>query len=237
LTIASASLSLTSFDAIRGIKAGEEAQGGATDMEIDPKAFDAEVCYKLVIGCVVPRPIAVVSTISVEGLTNVAPFSYFTVASHTPLSLAFTVGGPKPDGAIKDTFRNARFVEDGGTGEFVVNIADESYAAEMAKAGETLDHGHSEFDHAGLTPVPSLVVKAPRVGEAPVSFECRTTHVIPIGAARMIIGEVQRIHVRDDLLDARHRIDPDRLLAIGRMAGSDYLRTRDRFEIKTAGRG
>ncbi len=206
-------------------------------MEIDPKALEPDLCYKLVIGCVVPRPIAVVSTVSVEGLPNVAPFSYFTVASHTPLSLAFTVGGPKPDGAIKDTLRNARFVEDGGVGEFVVNVADESYAAGMAKTGEALAHGESEFHHAGLTPVPSLVVKPPRVGEASVSFECRTTHVIPIGAARLIIGEVHHIHVRDHLVDDRYRIDPDQLAAIGRMAGNDYVRTRDRFEIKTKGRG
>ncbi len=206
-------------------------------MEIDPKVLAPELCYKLVIGCVVPRPIAVVSTVSVEGLTNVAPFSYFTVASHTPLSLAFTVGGNKPDGAIKDTLRNARFVADGGVGEFVVNIADESYAEAMARTGETLAHGESEFDHAGLTPVPSHRVKPPRVGEASVAFECRTTHVIPIGAARMIIGEVHHIHVRDDLVDDRYRVDPDRLAAVGRMAGNDYVRTRDRFEVKTAGRG
>jgi flavin reductase (DIM6/NTAB) family NADH-FMN oxidoreductase RutF len=206
-------------------------------MEIDPKALEPDLCYKLVIGCVVPRPIAVVSTVSVEGLPNVAPFSYFTVASHTPLSLAFTVGGPKPDGAIKDTLRNALFVEDGGVGEFVVNIADESYAAGMARTGESLAHGESEFHHAGLTPAPSLVVKPPRVGEASVSFECRTTHVIPIGAARLIIGEVRHIHVRDHLVDDRYRIDHDQLAAIGRMAGNDYVRTRDRFEIKTKGRG
>jgi flavin reductase (DIM6/NTAB) family NADH-FMN oxidoreductase RutF len=206
-------------------------------MEIDPRALAPELCYKLVIGCVVPRPIAVVSTVSVEGHVNVAPFSYFTVASHSPLSLALTIGGLKPDGAIKDTLRNARFVEDGGVGEFVVNIADESYALEMARTGEALPHGDSEFHHAGLTPEPSLVVKAPRVGEASVSFECRTTHIIPIGDARMVIGEVRHIHVRDHLVDERFRIDPDRLAAIGRMAGNDYVRTRDRFEIKTAGRG
>jgi flavin reductase (DIM6/NTAB) family NADH-FMN oxidoreductase RutF len=205
-------------------------------MEIDPQALAFDLCYKLVIGCVVPRPIAVVSTVSVEGLPNVAPFSYFTVASHTPLSLAFTVGGPKPDGAIKDTLRNARFVEDGGVGEFVVNVADESYAGGMAKTGEALDHGESEFDHAGLTPAPSLVVKPPRVGEASVSFECRTTHIIPIGLARMVIGEVHHIHIRDHLVDERFRVDADKLLAIGRMAGNDYVRTRDRFEIRTAGR-
>ena len=206
-------------------------------MEIDPKALDPVLCYKLVIGCVVPRPIAVVSTVSVDGLPNVAPFSYFTVASHTPLSLAFTVGGPKSDGSIKDTLRNARFVEDGGVGEFVVNVADESYADGMARTGESLAHGESEFQHAGLTPSPSRLVKPPRVGEASVSFECRTTHVIPIGAASMIIGEVHHIHVRDHLVDDRFRVDADKLAAIGRMAGNDYVRTRDRFEIKTAGRG
>jgi flavin reductase (DIM6/NTAB) family NADH-FMN oxidoreductase RutF len=206
-------------------------------MEIDPKALAPDLCYKLVIGCVVPRPIAVVSTVSVDGLPNVAPFSYFTVASHTPLSLAFTVGGPKPDGAIKDTLRNARFVEDGGVGEFVVNVADESYARAMARTGESLPHGESEFQHAGLTPSPSLVVKPPRVGEASVSFECRTTHVIPIGVARLVIGEVHHIHIRDHLVDERFRVDPEKLLAVGRMAGNDYVRTRDRFEIKTAGRG
>lgn len=205
-------------------------------MEIDPNVLAPDLCYKLVIGCVVPRPIAVVSTISVDGLPNVAPFSYFTVASHTPLSLAFTVGGPKSDGSMKDTLRNARFVADGGTGEFVVNIADESYAGPMARTGESLAHGESEFDHAGLTPAPSLVVRAPRVGEASVSFECKTTHIIPIGAASLIIGQVHHIHVRDHLVDDRYRIDADKLAAVGRMAGNDYVRTRDRFEIKTAGR-
>jgi flavin reductase (DIM6/NTAB) family NADH-FMN oxidoreductase RutF len=205
-------------------------------MEIDPQRLAVDLVNKLVIGCVVPRPIAVVSTVSVDGFTNVAPFSYFTVASHTPLSLVFTVGGPKSDGSDKDTLRNARFVQEGGTGEFVVNIADESYADAMARTGETLPHGHSEFEHAGLTPVPSAMVKAPRVGEASVAFECVTTHVIPIGMASLIIGEVKHIYVRDDLLDDRYRVDAAKLAAIGRMAGNDYVRTRDRFEIRTLGR-
>jgi flavin reductase (DIM6/NTAB) family NADH-FMN oxidoreductase RutF len=205
-------------------------------MEIDPQALAFDLCYKLVIGCVVPRPIAVVSTVSAEGHPNVAPFSYFTVASHTPLSLAFTVGGPKGDGSDKDTLRNARFAEDGGVGEFVVNVADESYAAGMARTGESIPYGESEFHHSGLTPEPSRVVRPPRVGEASVSFECRTTHVIPIGAASMVIGEVRHIYVRDGLVDDRMRVDPDKLGAIGRMAGNDYVRTRDRFEIRTAGR-
>ncbi len=205
-------------------------------MEIDPRGLAADLCNRLIIGCVVPRPIAVVSTVSVDGMPNVAPFSYFTVASHSPLSLAFTVGGTKSDGTDKDTLRNARFAEDGGVGEFVVNVADETYAAEMARTGESHPFGVSEFLHAGLTPAPSLVVKAPRVGEASVSFECRTTHIIPVGTARLVIGEVVHIHVRDHLIDERFRVDADKLAAIGRMAGNDYVRTRDRFEVKTAGR-
>ena len=194
------------------------------------------MCYKLVIGCVVPRPIAVVSTVSPEGEQNVAPFSYFTVAGHNPLSLAFTVGGPKGDGSIKDTLRNARFTENGGTGEFVVNVADESYAEAMAATGESLPWATSEFHHTGLTPEPSRTVRPPRVGEASVAFECRTTHVIPVGDARLVIGAVQHIFVRDGLADDAMHIDPIRLAAIGRMAGNYYVRTQDRFEIRTRGR-
>ena len=205
-------------------------------MELNPRELDPRLSYKLVIGCVVPRPIAVVSTVSPEGIFNIAPFSYFTVASHNPLSLAFTVGGPKSDGSIKDTLRNARFVEEGGIGEFVVNVADESYADAMAATGESLPWETSEFDHTGLTPVASQTVRPPRIGEASVAFECRTTHVVAIGDARMIIGEVHHIHVRDGLADDRMSIDPDRLAAVGRMAGNDYVRTRDRFEVKTRGR-
>jgi len=205
-------------------------------MELDPRSMAADLCYKLVIGCVVPRPIAVVSTISPDGVPNVAPFSYFTVASHDPLSLAFCVGGPKADGAMKDTLRNARPVEDGGLGEFVVNVADETYAAGMARTGESRGEGGCALDHARPTPPPPPAVRPPRVGEASVSFECRTTHVIPIGVARLVIGEVVQIHVRDHLVDDRMRVDPDKLAAIGRMAGNDYVRTRDRFEIRTAGR-
>ena len=205
-------------------------------MELDPREMDPKQCYKLVIGCVVPRPIAVVSTVSPEGVPNIAPFSYFTVASHTPLSLVFTVGGPKGDGTMKDTLRNAQPAEAGGLGEFVVNIADESYAEAMAATGESLPAEVSEFAQAGLTPIPSRVVRPPRVGEAAVAFECQTTHVIPIGSARLIIGEVRHIHVRDGLVDERMHVDASRLAAIGRMAGDDYVRTHDRFEIRTRGR-
>ena len=198
--------------------------------------MDPKLCYKLVIGCVVPRPIAVVSTVSPDGVLNVAPFSYFTVASHTPLSLAFVVGGPKGDGSMKDTLRNAQLVEDGGLGEFVDNIADESYADAMAATGESLPFEASEFDHTGLTPHPSRTVRPPRVAESSVAFECRTSQVVAIGASRMVIGEVLHVHIRDEIADDAMHIDPDKLRAIGRMAGNDYVRTSDRFEVKTRGR-
>jgi flavin reductase (DIM6/NTAB) family NADH-FMN oxidoreductase RutF len=113
----------------------------------------------------------------------------------------------------------------------------EEYADKVALAAEPLPFGESEFDLTGLTPVPSVVVRPPRVAESPVAFECRTTQVIrtnpgaPAGG-NVVLGEVVRIHVRDDLLDERLRTDADRLRAIGRMGGFGYCRTRDRFEMK-----
>ena len=205
-------------------------------MEIDPQTMAPDLSYKLVIGCVVPRPIAVVSTISPDGKTNVAPFSYFTVASHDPLSLVFCVGGPKARGEEKDTLRNARFPADGGRGEFIIHVADESYVGPMARTGESIPYGHSEFDHAGLTPAPARVVAPPRVAEAAVAFECRTSQIVPVGNASLVIGRVVHMFVRDDLIGDRMHIDADKLAAIGRMAGNDYVRTRDRFEVRTLGR-
>jgi flavin reductase (DIM6/NTAB) family NADH-FMN oxidoreductase RutF len=203
-------------------------------MELDPRSLERMDLYKLVIGCVVPRPIAVVSTASPNGKTNLAPFSYFTVASHTPLSLLVNIAGQKSSGDEKDTLRNARPVAQGGTGEFVVNVAVEAYAKQMAMAAAPNAYEESEFSSAGLTPAPSLQVKPPRVAESPVAFECRTTHVIAIGASNLVIGEVVHIYLQDGVMNERYHVDPDKLRAVGRMAGNDYCRTTDRFELPDA---
>lgn len=201
-------------------------------MDFTPQALSPEVRYKLLTGCVVPRPIAVVSTISSNGVTNLAPFSYFNIAGHLPMALPFSVAGRKPDQLPKDSLRNARLPQDGGTGEYVVNIAVESYAHAMALPAATIPYETSEFDLTQLTPVPSKVVRPPRIAESPIAFECQTIQIVPVGVSNLVIGEVVHITIQDELLDERFRIDPDKLQAIGRMAGSQYCRTRDRFEIR-----
>lgn len=200
-------------------------------MELDPHTLPPETRNKILLGCVVPRPIALVSTVSPNGAQNLAPFSYFNAVGHFPMALLFCVGR-RPDLSEKDSLRNARFVEDGGTGEFVVNAAVESYAQHVAVAAQPLPYEESEFELTSLTPVASSVVQPPRIAESPVSFECRTTHVVPVGGFHVVIGEVVHVFIRDDLLDERFHIDADKLAALGRMAGSTYCRTRDRFELR-----
>lgn len=199
-------------------------------MEIDPNTLEPALRYKLLIGSVVPRPIALVSSCSAEGKTNLAPFSYFNAVGHRPLALMFSIS-KKPDGTEKDTLRNVRPVEQGGTGEYVINLAVEPYIQQVAEASEPLPYGESEFDYVDLTPGESQVVAVPRVAESPVAFECRTLQIVPVGEFHVVIGEVVHLFVRDDLMDERYRIDTDKLAAVGRLAGYDYCRTLDRFAI------
>lgn len=204
-------------------------------MDFDPATRPAQDRYKLLIGCIVPRPIAVVSTISVDGRPNLAPFSFFTGVGSDPMTLLFCPAN-RPDGGEKDTLRNAKPIAEGGTGEFVVNIASLAYAPKMAAAAEPLPHGESEFDLAGLTPAPSHAVRAPRLAESPVSLECRTLQVIrtnpgvPAGG-NIVLGQVVHVHVRDDAINDRLHVDPAVLDAIGRMGGLGYCLTRQRFEM------
>lgn len=204
-------------------------------MEISPTAIAIENRYKLMIGCIVPRPIAFVSTLSSDGKPNLAPFSFFAGVGSNPMTLLFCPANT-PQGGEKDSLRNAKPVSEGGTGEFVVNIATEEYARQMAACAEPLAHGESEFALSGLTMAPSRVVKPPRVLESPVCFECRTTQVIrtnpgqPAGG-NIVIGEVVHVFVRDDLINERFHTDIEKLRPIGRIGGLGYVRTRDRFDL------
>lgn len=205
-------------------------------MEFNPESITQPERYKLLIGCIVPRPIAFVSTISPDGRTlNLAPFSFFNGVGSNPMTLLFCPAN-KPDGTEKDTLRNCKPIAAGGTGQFVVNAAVDVYARKVAAAAEPLPYGESEFELAGLTPAPSVKVKPPRVSESPVAFECETMQVIrtnPGGVAsgNIVIGRVVHVFVRDDLINERFHIDPAKLDAIGRMGGLGYTRTRDRFEM------
>lgn len=204
-------------------------------MEIDPQQISQPERYKLLIGCILPRPIAFVSTVSPDGRNNLAPFSFFNGVGSDPMMLLFCPAN-KADGSEKDTLRNAKPVSEGGVGEYVVNVATEELATRVAAAAEPLNYGESEFELTGLTPVASRAVRPPRVLESPVAFECRTVQVIrtnpgkPAGG-NVVLGEVVHVYVRDDLIDARFRTDPGKLAAIGRLGGFGYARTRDRFEM------
>ena len=205
-------------------------------MDLDPERLSTAERYKLLIGCIVPRPIAFVSTVSPDGRPNLAPFSFFAGVGSNPMTLLFCPANDA-EGNEKDTLRNCKPESEGGTGEFVVNLASEPYAHLVAAAAEPLQHGESEFDMTGLTPEPSVVVRPPRVAEAPVAFECRTQQVIrtnpgvPAGG-NVVIGRVVHVHAADGVLNERLHADPDRLAAVARMGGHTYCRTRERFTLE-----
>ena len=193
---------------------------------IDPSATEPLNIYKLLVGAVVPRPIAFVSTISPEGVGNLAPFSFFTVASANPPVLCFTASYREP---CKDTLKNIRAMK-----EFVVNIVSEEFAAKMNVTSGEYAYGVDEFAMSGLTPTPSDLVRPPRVKESHVNMECKLLQTIevstqPLGGT-LILGEVVRFHIDDAILE-EFRIDPDKLGAVGRMAGNTYTKTTERFDL------
>ncbi len=208
-------------------------------MQCTPDELDLASRYKLLIGSVVPRPIALVSTISSEGRDNLAPFSFFTAVGSNPMTMLFCPAN-KPDGSEKDTLRNAKPTDKGGTGQFVVSVVTEEIVRRVAGAAEPLAYGESEFDFVGFTREDSRLVRPPRVAESPIAFECETTEVIRTnpgepGGGNIVIGRVVCIHVRDDLLNERMHVDPARLGAVGRMGGKAYCRTGDRFDLPMGG--
>lgn len=199
-------------------------------MHTDPESLSVKDRYKILIGSIVPRPIAFVSTISSDGALNLAPFSFFNGVGSDPMALLFCPAN-NADGSEKDTLRNIE-----ATGGFVVNVATEAYDRRMAATAEALPHGESEFELAGFEPAASVRVKAPRVAESPVSFECEPMEIVRLNpgapaGGNVVIGRVVHLHIDDALVDERHRVDPEKLAAVGRMAGLSYCRTRDRYEI------
>jgi flavin reductase (DIM6/NTAB) family NADH-FMN oxidoreductase RutF len=196
----------------------------------DPAKDSPADLYKLMIGMVVPRPIAFVSSLDARGVRNLAPFSYFMACSADPPVICFVAShraGPRP---AKDTLTNIL-----ATQEFVVNIVSEDFAEKMNATSAEVDPDVDEFVLSGLTPLASDMVKPPRVAESHVHMECRLRQTLPIsneaGATNTIIfGDVLRFHVDEAVVDG-YKINPDKLKAIGRMGGPTYTRTRDRFDM------
>jgi flavin reductase (DIM6/NTAB) family NADH-FMN oxidoreductase RutF len=196
-------------------------------MELDLEGTHADRAYSILASLVVPRPIAWVSTLNSNGTVNVAPFSFFNVLGSEPPIVGFCPGD-RPDSTPKDTARNVRM-----THEFVVNLVDESVAEAMNHTAASHPYGVSELESAGLTTLPSSVVKPPRIAQAPASLECTEWGTLQIGENRLIIGLVKRVHLRDELFDPDTlRIRNENFHVIGRMASPHwYCRTRERFEM------
>ncbi|MGO4384057.1 flavin reductase family protein [Specibacter sp. RAF43] len=165
--------------------------------EFNKAETSASAFYRLLTATVVPRPIAWVCSRSAAGVDNLAPHSFYTVASVNPPIIQFTSVGEK------DTLRNIR-----ATGEFTVNLAPEELFEQVNATGTAFTESISEFDAAGLTREPSLTVRAPRVGESPVALECRVHRILPMGDCTLVFGEVVHVAVSEEVLDGVHpRID------------------------------
>ncbi|MGD0938495.1 MAG: flavin reductase family protein [Terracidiphilus sp.] len=202
-------------------------------LSLKPSGLQPQEIYKLMTGIIVPRPVALVSTISSDGVANLAPFSFFSGVGAVPPTVLFCPalrdGASLGIGERKDTLRN---VEE--TGEFVINVVSEAIAAAANAAAAEVAFGVDEFALSGLTPIASEVVRPPRVAESPAQMECKLLQVIytahaPRGGV-IVLGEVVRFHVREELVDD-FRVDPAGLDAVGRMAGNTWVRTCDRIDL------
>ena len=198
-------------------------------MTIYPEREKPRDIYKLMTGMVVPRPIAWVSTVSSDGIYNLAPFSFFNALSADPPVVCISIARrPSADGR-KDTLRNLE-----ATGDFVVNVVSEHLAEAMNRSAAEVPPEVDEFALAGVTVEPGTMVKSPMVREAVAKMECKVRQVIPLGdqpsSGILVLGDVLCFHFAEGLVED-FRVDPEMLAAVGRLAGSGYCDTRGRFEL------
>jgi flavin reductase (DIM6/NTAB) family NADH-FMN oxidoreductase RutF len=195
----------------------------------DFSTLDARARYKLLIGTVIPRPVALVTTLSLDGIPNAGPFSFFNVLTHDPAIVAIGVEN-YADHRLKDTSRNIRETE-----EFTVHICDSAMVEQMETCAIKFGPEVDEMAEAGLATVPGKMVRSPRIVSAPAALECRRYQTLEIGRAReIILGEVVGLFVRESAIDpASLHIDQIMMDAVGRMGGHTYSRTLDQFDIKT----
>jgi flavin reductase (DIM6/NTAB) family NADH-FMN oxidoreductase RutF len=198
-------------------------------MDIDFQLLGAYERYKLMASLIVPRPIALVTTLGADGTVNAAPFSMFNMLGEDP-PLVFISINRLGDGRLKDTAANIL-----RTGEFVVHLTDEAMSEGMHACGVTLPPHQSELDHAGLTGVPSHCVTPPRIAEAPVAFECVLHEKIETESRYVFLGRIMWLTVREGLVDKESwRVRLQDYRPVGRFGASFYVKTGDRFAIDGA---
>ena len=195
-------------------------------MDFDFEKLEHKDRYKLLVSTVVPRPIALATTVGVDGRVNAAPYSFFNVMGSTPPILVMGVD-TRAGGALKDTIANIRETE-----QFVVNLVNEDIAEKMNICAVDFPPGTNELEMAGLTAMPSVQIKPPYVKESPVSMECVLHSAIDVGHGRTIVlGKVVHYHIHDELIDREKLyVNTEKMRLIGRMHGKGYYtRTRDVF--------
>ena len=205
----------------------------ATIKSFDPELLETRDVHRLLSSSIAPRPIAFASTIDAKGNVNLSPFSFFNVFSSNPPILIFSPARRVRDNTTKHTLQNAE-----ETKEVVINIVDFSIVKQMSETSKEYDKGVNEFTETGLTEVPSLKVKPPRVMESPVSFECVVENIVSLGehggAGQLVIAKVVHIHVKSELLDENDQIDPAKLDLVARLGGDWYTRVTEESMFKLA---
>jgi flavin reductase (DIM6/NTAB) family NADH-FMN oxidoreductase RutF len=191
--------------------------------------LDEYVRYKLMASLIVPRPIALVTTIDDAGVVNAAPFSMFCMLGEEPPLLLISLNRSGEHGR-RDTARNID-----ATGEFVVHMVDEDLAEAADRCGESLPHGVSELAAVGLDTRPSALVAPPIIDAAPVAFECVLHEKLETTSREIIIGRIVSLHTRDELIDTElWRVRLADYAPVARFGASFYTTTRDRFTLRGA---
>lgn len=195
-------------------------------MDIDFSTLTEYQRYKLMASLIVPRPIALITTLSEGGVVNAAPFSMFNMLGEEPPIVMVSINRLN-DGSLKDTAANIVREK-----EFVVHISDEAMAAKMHRCGERLPPSVSELAHVGLTALPSKAVKPPRIAEAPVAFECTLWETLETTSRQIFIGQVRWLHAREGLIDTElWRVRLQEYFPVARFGASYYVNTRERFSL------
>ncbi len=199
-------------------------------MEINPELLDLKAIYKLITGIVIPRPIGWISSISENGVENLAPFSFFNAISHDPPHIVFCAS-THPD-SNQDTLNNIL-----QTKQFVVNMVTEEVLEKMNLTSAAIPSHESEFDFAQLTPIASTLIKAPRVQESPIHLECELVHHYSIenhkeGGATLVVGKVVMFHINDEILNENYKLDSTKYQPISRLAGANYSKIGEVISIK-----
>ncbi|MCR9173815.1 MAG: flavin reductase family protein [bacterium] len=198
----------------------------------DPKDLSVPMVHKHLLGAVGPRPIAFASTVDADGNDNLAPFSFFNVFSANPPIMIFSPARSGRTNTTKDTYNNVKVVP-----EVVINVVNYDMVQQMSLASSPFEPNVDEFVKSGLTGIPSETIRPKRVAEAPVQFECKVVEVKELGdqggAGNLVICEVQRIHIKEDLLDENGLIDQKKIDLVSRMGGNWYCRADENsmFEI------